>query len=411
MARIRKFHLGGCRGGDCSCLWELDFRPQGAYGLRRRLRFQTKKAAEKFLSETQVQVARGEYVEPLKVPPFDEAAERWYRTKAHRRPSHVCDLRQRLDKHILPRFGSLRLDRISVAEVEKFRDDLIAAGYAYRTINVILRIMSAVFRLAIKYSECTRNPIELVERATLAAREVNPGQEGEASISDAVVPDNVLSPGEIKRLLGAAGPGFEKTLFETAYVTGAREGELLALVWSDVELPKEGPGKMAIRRTLSWAGLKGEKERAKFFPPKTKAGRRTISLPEPLVGDLRRWKLRCPSSAEGLVFPDIDGSPLKREKLLRAHFRPALSRAGLRRTTFHALRHSCASAMIAAGAPITEVQHRLGHASPAITLGVYSHFMKQAESGAADRLAAVIQPTTENRAPKLSEPALGSASA
>lgn len=46
--------------------------------------------------------------------------------------------------------------------------------------------------------------------------------------------------------------------------------------------------------------------------------------------------------------------------------------------------------MIAAGAPITEVQHRLGHASPAITLHVYSHFMKQTESGAADRLAEVI---------------------
>lgn len=60
--------------------------------------------------------------------------------------------------------------------------------------------------------------------------------------------------------------------------------------------------------------------------------------------------------------------------------------------TFHTLRHSCASAMLAAGAPITEVQHRLGHASPAITLHVYSHFLKQAESGAADRLADLIRP-------------------
>ena len=43
--------------------------------------------------------------------------------------------------------------------------------------------------------------------------------------------------------------------------------------------------------------------------------------------------------------------------------------------------------MIASGAPITEVQHRLGHTNPAITLMVYSHFMKHAESGVADRLA------------------------
>jgi integrase len=73
--------------------------------------------------------------------------------------------------------------------------------------------------------------------------------------------------------------------------------------------------------------------------------------------------------------------------MLQTLFYPALSRAKLRRVTFHTLRHSCASAMIASGAPITEVQHRLGHANPAITLLVYSHFLKHAESDVADRLA------------------------
>jgi hypothetical protein len=43
--------------------------------------------------------------------------------------------------------------------------------------------------------------------------------------------------------------------------------------------------------------------------------------------------------------------------------------------------------MIASGAPITEVQHRLGHANPAITLQVYSHFFTYGESAAADRVA------------------------
>lgn len=43
--------------------------------------------------------------------------------------------------------------------------------------------------------------------------------------------------------------------------------------------------------------------------------------------------------------------------------------------------------MIASGAPITEVQHRLGHANLAITFLVYSHFLKHAESDVVDRLA------------------------
>ena len=46
--------------------------------------------------------------------------------------------------------------------------------------------------------------------------------------------------------------------------------------------------------------------------------------------------------------------------------------------------------MIAGGAPITEVQHRLGHANPAITLQVYSHFFKHTEGSTADEMANLI---------------------
>ena len=119
--------------------------------------------------------------------------------------------------------------------------------------------------------------------------------------------DNILDPTEIRRLLEAASPGFDRTLFLTAFVTGAREGELLALRWTDLELTKEGPGKMAIRRSLSWARLKGEEIRPRFFPPKTKAGRRVIQIPDELVAALKLWKLQCPKSNEELVFPMPEG--------------------------------------------------------------------------------------------------------
>ncbi len=390
MASISKFHLPGCSGGDCACLWCLDYRPLGSRGPRQRLRFKTRREAELFRTETAHKAARGEYVNPAKIPPFAEVAERWFQSKLQRRPSHVCDLRQRLDKHVLPFFGKTRLDRIAGAEVEKFRDRLTRRGYAHRTINTILRIMSGVFRLAIRHGECTRNPLDCVDRARPVAKELKPGEEHADTGSEAVNSDSVLSPGEIQILLAAARPGFEHTLVLTAYVTGARDGELLGLRWTDLELPKEGPGKVAIRRSLSWAGPKGEAARPRYFPPKTKAGRRTISIPALLVTDLKRWKLRCPKSEEELVFPTPEGDPVCRDWLLRVNFYPALTRARLRRVTFHPLRHSCASAMIASGAPITEVQHRLGHADLATTLRVYSHFFRHTESAVTDRLAEVI---------------------
>src|SRR6266446_8784206 len=145
MASIKKFHLPSCGGSDCVCLWVLDYRPLGLFGPRRRMRFKTRKQAEHFRTETEHKAARGEYVEPAKVPRFAEVAEDWFRSKTDRRPSHVSDLRTRLDKHLLPIFGSRRLDRITVAAIEKFRNDLRDQNYAHRTINTILRIMGAVF--------------------------------------------------------------------------------------------------------------------------------------------------------------------------------------------------------------------------------------------------------------------------
>jgi integrase len=387
MASIRKFHVASCSGKDCNCLWVLDYRPLGLFGPRRRVRFKTRKQAEQFQTDTLQKASRGDYVEPAKVPTFGEVAEDWFRSKLDRRPSHTFDLRTRLDKKILPVIGKEKLDRITVSAVEKLRDKLRDEEYAHRTINRILWIVSAVFRLAIKRGQYSKNPVDSVERAVQPARELSTDGAPLGTGTDAVDPDSVLSPKEILTLLREARPGFERTLFETAYLTGAREGELLALRWTDLELPKEGSGKMVIRRSLSWARPQGEEIRPRYFPPKTKAGRRTISIAALLVAELKRWRLQCPISQDGLVFPTADGKPMPHAKMLQTQFYPALSRATLRRVTFHTLRHSCASAMIASGAPITEVQHRLGHANPAITLLVYSHFLKHAESDVADRLA------------------------
>lgn len=240
------------------------------------------------------------------------------------------------------------------------------------------------------HGQCAKNPVDAVDRAVAAAREIKPGEEPDSN-GDEVHPDAILIPDEIGRLLEAATPGLWRTLIKTAFVSGARSGELLALRWTDLELPKEGLGKIAVRRSLSWARLRGEEIRPRFYPPKTKAGIRTIGIPAELVVDLRRWKLQCPLSADQLVFPAPEGQPMHRERLLRQGFYPALRRANLRAVTFHSLRHSCASVLIKRGIAVTDLQHHLGHANPAITLQVYSHrFRDGADNGVVDKLAQVM---------------------
>ena len=136
--------------------------------------------------------------------------------------------------------------------------------------------------------------------------------------------------------------------------------------------------------------------RPRFFPPKTKAGVRTLPIPMELAGALRRWKLQCPQSEHDVVFPMPDGQPMHRSTALRYGLWPALSRAGLRRVNMHSLRHSFASALIMAGAPVTEVQSLLGHSSPAVTLKVYSHWFKNVETDSVDRLAKSLTTGSKN---------------
>src|SRR5579872_410909 len=98
MARFEKFHVASCTGKNCACRYVVDRYIQGR---RERRRFRTIKEAELYDAETQHRVAHGEYIAPALVPKFGEVAEDWFQGKKDRRPSHVYDLRTRLDKHIL----------------------------------------------------------------------------------------------------------------------------------------------------------------------------------------------------------------------------------------------------------------------------------------------------------------------
>jgi len=389
---INKHHRSDCPNRraerkvrtDCDCPWRLNYRPLGMRGPQKRLNFSTKKAAQQYEAETTVQAKRGQYVDPNAVPTFAEAADRWFASKADRRASHLSTI-QSLLKH-LSRFDAQRLDRITVVDIEKLRNDLRAAGYRDRTIVAITRVCGAVFRAAVRRGECNANPVERLERNHTAARELGAEEDGGQALDE----QSILNPAEVRQFLDAERDGYLFALVSTAFVTGMREGELFALRWSDIDL---AGARIAVRRSVTWARPnRDEPSRPRFYEPKTRSGLRTISIPAALVSVLRRWQLQCPPSALGLAFPAEDGQPARCSQLLRLEFYPALRRAKLRQVTFHSLRHSCASAMIANGATITEVQHQLGHASPAITLSVYSHWFKNAESGASttDKLAATV---------------------
>ena len=102
--------------------------------------------------------------------------------------------------------------------------------------------------------------------------------------------------------------------------------------------------------------------------------------------ELKKWRLACPKTDLGLVFPNEAGNHINNKNMIRRHFRPALFAAGCPAIRFHDLRHTNASIRLENGENIKYIQTQLGHASPTITLNVYAHLMKDRNPEAAQRL-------------------------
>ena len=170
-----------------------------------------------------------------------------------------------------------------------------------------------------------------------------------------------------------------------------RRGEIAALRWADLDLDA---ATVRVERSLEQTS-KG----LTFKPPKTTSGRRTISLPASTVTALREHRrkaleLRLSLGAgrlpdDALVFGNIDGSPIA-PHTISDRWRRAVTDKGLLKVTFHALRHSHASALIAAGLDVVRVSRRLGHGSPAVTLAVYSHLFSDNDDSAAAAIDGVL---------------------
>lgn len=90
------------------------------------------------------------------------------------------------------------------------------------------------------------------------------------------------------------------------------------------------------------------------------------------------------------MFPNLIGRPIEKGNLLRRSYWPLLERAGLPHRTFHSLRHSHATILLAGGIHPKIVQERLGHANISTTIDTYSHVTPSMQQAAADRLDEVL---------------------
>jgi integrase len=171
---------------------------------------------------------------------------------------------------------------------------------------------------------------------------------------------------------------------------GLRQGEILGLRWSDVDLEAA-----TIRVTQALQRVNG---RLDFVEPKSQSSRRTIPLPATVARALRAHRSRQLEErlAAGarwresdLVFTTSVGTPLDCRNVTR-RFQAALEGAGLPRLRFHDLRHTAASLMLAQGVPPRVVMETLGHSQISLTMNTYSHVIPALQREAADRMEAIF---------------------
>jgi integrase len=180
-----------------------------------------------------------------------------------------------------------------------------------------------------------------------------------------------------------------------AATTGMRRGELLGLRWEDVDLEA---GVVRVTQARVRAGnqvVAGE--------PKTARGRRTIALDPTTVAALRQYRKRRteerlaagPHYADsGLAFTMPGGTPIHPNRF-SLWFRRHVRAAGLPAIRLHDMRHSYATAGLAAGVSPKVMSERLGHATVAFTLDTYTSALPAMDKSAADVVAGLILGTEE----------------
>jgi integrase len=167
-------------------------------------------------------------------------------------------------------------------------------------------------------------------------------------------------------------PEFAARIVPIAILTMLRRGEILALRDRDVDFTS---GAITVVGQIQ----DGERTRTK-----TRAGQRTVDVGPHTLRLIREQQLaRAPNDA-GLLFPARTGVPLEPNHLMGRYFKPAARAAGIPELTFHDLRHTGASLMIAAGCHVKTIAEQMGHADGgALVLQRYGHLYKGARRQAA----------------------------
>ena len=331
----------------------------------------TKRQAQVRCAELVAELQSGTSVDPSKITVV-EFLDRFDRDWAALHVSARSRDRYRfaLD-HVRRHLGNRMLQKVQPADIAALYTSLTREGLAPRTTRMVHTALHRALGQAKNWGILRDNPADIAKPPKAPSKETP-----------------MLQPSEAVGLLDRLRGQPLYLIASLALGTGMRRNELLGLRWGDVDLDA---GRLTIEQALEQTATYGIRIKA----PKTKHGRRTISLPAHLVAELRQhWREqqeqrlgmglgKAPDSAP--VFATADGGHVSPNAITKA-WPVAMAAIGMPAVTLHSLRHTHASMLINAGLDILTISRRLGHSSPTITLKVYGHLIH----GGDDRAAQIM---------------------
>lgn len=334
----------------------------------------TQKEVREKMQSAAVEVNTGTYIPPAKMT-VGQWLDIWTgEYLGNLKPGTASMYTSRINNHIKPVLGEIKLSNLSPHAVQAFVNGL--EGQSNGSVRIIYRILHMALNKAVQVEYIAKNPAAHCVLPKNEQKEIHPLPDAQAA-----------------HLIASASGTLLQNIIPVALFTGMRFSELLGLTWDSI---KQDKGTISVNKQLSRPAHRAENL---FITPKSGKSR-TIS-PAPSVFDvlnnqrIMQMEMRLKagekwSNTNNLVFTNEDGSPFTQNRA-ESIFRSILKNAGLEGVRFHDLRHTYAVNSIRAGDDIKTIQSNLGHASAAFTLDKYGHFTERMKQDSASRMEHFIK--------------------
>ena len=323
-------------------------------------------AAEKALSEAlrdRARIDAGAEITPD--AKLAVVAEVWFSDfeRQDRSPTTVAAYRDRLDKHIVPALGSVRVRELSVGVVDRHLR-AVEAKHGAAMAKQTKTVLGQVVGLAVRHDAIAQNPVR--DTSPISTKPKNPPRALTVPQAAQLMALLTYDDRAVRRDL--------PVLVATMLASGLRLGEACALLWHSVDLDA---GTVEVEATVVRIKGKGLLRKS----TKTTAGHRTLRLPNWCVQMLSERREATAPASDSPVFPAPLGN-LRDASNTAADLRDAFETAGFGWATSHVLRKTNASVLDAAGLSAREIADQLGHARPSMTMDRYMGRKIASERGA-----------------------------